>query len=104
MLVEVGGSWCIWCHIMDKFFEQHPKIATLRDKNFVTVAVNFSPENQNQAVLGRYPEIPGYPHLFVLSADGQLLRSQRTRDLEEGNGYNAKQFEQFLMKWSPKSP
>ena len=102
VLIEVGGKWCIWCRIMDGFFQQHPDLSELREKNFVTVAVNFSPDNQNKAVLSRFPKIPGYPHLFVLDADGTLLHSQNTSDLEEGRGYNAKRFQKFLLKWSPK--
>ncbi len=101
VLVEVGGKWCVWCRIMDSFFEQHPDMAELRDKNYVTVYVNFSKENENQAVLGRYPEIRGYPHLFVLSSEGKLLHSQNTSELEEGRGYNLHRFRDFLLKWAP---
>jgi hypothetical protein len=86
---------------MDDFFRQHPDVAELRDRNFVTVPVNFSPENQNKRVLGRYPKIPGYPHLFVLDAEGKLLHSQNTSELEEGRGYNLMRFRDFLLKWAP---
>lgn len=101
VLVEVGGKWCIWCRIMDDFFRQHPDMAELRDRNFVTVPVNFSPENENKGVLGRYPKVPGYPHLFVLDAEGKLLHSQNTSELEEGRGYNLTRFRSFLQKWAP---
>jgi thiol:disulfide interchange protein len=101
VLVEVGGKWCVWCRNLEKFFDQHADIAALRDKGFVTIAVNFSPENKNAALLGRYPKIPGYPHLFVLNAEGKLLHSQNTSELEEGRGYNAKKVEAFLLKWAP---
>ena len=32
--------------------------------------VNKSDENDNTDFLGNYPEIPGYPHFFVLDQDG----------------------------------
>jgi thioredoxin-related protein len=101
VLVEVGGEWCIWCHHMDDFFEQNPALLELREKNFVMVKVNFSDENKNEQVLSRYPEIQGYPHLFVLDGDGKLLHSQDTGELEEGKSYNLARFTAFLEEWAP---
>ncbi len=63
--------------------------------------LNFSPENENRAVLSRYPAIPGYPHIFVLDTDGKLLHSQGTAELEEGQSYNLQRFTAFLEKWAP---
>jgi thioredoxin-related protein len=101
VLVEVGGEWCIWCHIMDDFFEKNRALLDLREKHFVMVKVNFSDENKNEPVLSRYPEIPGYPHIFVLDGDGKLLHSQNTAELEEGKSYNLARFTAFLEKWAP---
>jgi thiol:disulfide interchange protein len=103
VLVEVGGEWCIWCHIMDDFFEKNRELLDLREKSFVMVKVNFSEENKNEQVLSRYPEIQGYPHLFVLDRDGKLLHSQDTAELEEGKGYNLTKFTAFLQKWAPEN-
>jgi thiol:disulfide interchange protein len=102
VLLDVGGEWCSWCHIMDHFFDAHPELSALRDKNFVFVRVNFSPENENKAVLSRYPEIVGYPHLFVLDSDGKLLRDQRTNVLESGSSYDLSRFMAFLTEWAPR--
>jgi thiol:disulfide interchange protein len=101
VLLDVGGKWCIWCRIMDDYFETHADLLKLRDENFVTVKVNFSPENENKEVLSKYPEIPGYPHLFVLDSEGKLIQSQGTGELEEGKSYNKEKFVGFLRKWSP---
>ncbi|HKQ53575.1 MAG TPA: thioredoxin family protein [Pyrinomonadaceae bacterium] len=99
VLVEVGGEWCIWCHMMDDFFEKNPAVLDLREKNYVMVKVNFSDENKNEPLLSRYPQIKGYPHIFVLDGDGQLLHSQDTGELEQGKGYNRSKFTAFLEKW-----
>jgi thioredoxin-related protein len=104
ILLEVGGEWCSWCHIMDRYFDQNPNLTKLRDTNYVTVKINFSKENENEKFLGRYPKIPGYPHLFVLESDGKHLHSQFTADLEEGQSYNLQKFTKFLETWAPKSP
>jgi thioredoxin-related protein len=100
VLLEVGGEWCKWCHIMDRYFQDHPKLTQLRDLNYVTVKVNFSEENLNEKVLSRYPKIPGYPHIFILDTDGKVLQSQNTGELEEDQTYNIDKFTAFLTKWA----
>lgn len=101
VLVEVGGEWCIWCHIMDAYFEKNPELLAYREKNFVMVKVNFSEENKNEPVLSTYPAINGYPHIFVLERDGKFLHSQDTGLLEEGKSYNLDKFMTFLKEWAP---
>ena len=102
VLVEIGGEWCTWCHIMDRFFAAHPDLKRIRDANFVWLKVNFSKENPNEALLARWPKVAGYPHLFVLGADGQVLQSQDTSLLEAGKDYDPAAFRAFLTNWSPK--
>ena len=102
VLVDVGGNWCGWCHEMERFVDAHADLRALRDRNFVTVKVNYSPENKNEAVLSRYPKIPGYPHLYVLDQTGALLHSQNTVEIEDGKtSYDLDKFMAFLKKWAP---
>ena len=101
ILLDVGGEWCGWCHTLDRFFKEHASLKSLRDQNYIWVKVNVSPENENKAVLSRYPEIKGYPHLFVLEEDGELLYSQDTSPLELGASYDLQKFFTFLRKWAP---
>ena len=100
VLVDVGGEWCIWCHILDKFFDQNPTLLEYREQNFVMVKINYSPENKNEKFLSRYPKIPGFPHLFILDTKGKLLHSQDTSELEEGKSYNLDKFSAFLKRWA----
>ena len=100
VLLEVGGEWCSWCHHLDDFFQAHPDLTGMRDKSFVTLKINFSEENPNKEVLGQYPAIDGYPHLFVLASDGTLVHSQDTGALEEGKSYNLDKFTTFLAYWA----
>lgn len=102
VLVEIGGEWCSWCHIMDRFFAANPEIKRIRDANFIWLKVNFSKENRNEALLARWPKVAGYPHLFVLDANGRLLRSQDTGELEAGKDYDPVAFRAFLVEWSPR--
>jgi thiol:disulfide interchange protein len=101
IILDVGGEWCSWCHLLDKFLAAHSSLSALRDQNYIWVKVNYSPENQNKALLSKYPKIPGYPHLFVLDANGRFLHSQDTQFLEEGKGYNLERMAAFLERWKP---
>ena len=103
VLLDVGGEWCSWCHIFDAFFEHNARLLELRNKNFIMLKINVSQKNSNSKFLSHYPSIPGYPHLFVLDANGKLLQSQRTDQLERGSSYDPSKVEAFLNKWAPKS-
>lgn len=71
------------------------------EKQFLIMKVTYDEENRNEAFLKAYPNVPAYPHFFVLESDGALLHSQGTAELEEGRGYNEEVFLAFLAKWKP---
>ena len=102
IILDVGGEWCIWCHRIDAFIEGHQDISDFLHNNFVEMKVNYSTENKNEEFLSKYPQIPGYPHFFVLNKDGNLLHSQDTGKLEGGKDYNPEKFMAFLKEWTPK--
>src|SRR5437899_2751587 len=54
ILLVVGGEWCSWCHTLDHYFESNPGLTALRDRNYITLKINWSPENMNEKVLSRY--------------------------------------------------
>jgi thiol:disulfide interchange protein len=101
VIVDVGGEWCVWCHVLDGFIESNPDVRALVDENYVVVKVNWSRENKNEAFLSRWPAVDGYPHLFVLDGSAKLLHSQNTGVLESGRGYDKAKFVEFLRKWAP---
>jgi thioredoxin-related protein len=101
VLLDVGGEWCIWCHRLDTLFAKNPDLNQFLHKNFVVVKVNYSKENKNEALFSKYPEIPGYPHLFVLDSSGRLLCSQDTGELESGKGHDPQKVMAFLETWAP---
>ncbi|HEV2221068.1 MAG TPA: thioredoxin family protein [Casimicrobiaceae bacterium] len=100
VIVDVGGEWCPWCHILDRFIAAHPGVSARIQAHFVWVKVNFSKENRNEALLSRWPKIEGYPHLFVLDANGALLHSEDTSKLEAGRSYDPAKVAAFLDRWS----
>ena len=103
IILLVGGEWCIWCKILQDFLVQNRDIKQQWEENYITIKVYFGPENQNESFLSQYPQIKGYPHLFVLDADGRLLHSQRTAELESRQSYSKKKVTTFLESWKPRS-
>jgi thiol:disulfide interchange protein len=102
ILLKVGGEWCVWCHIMDKFFDDNAALEQARVANFVTLKVNYSPANKNEKFLSKFPKVKGYPHLFILDKNGKLLHSQDTETLESGKSYSLAAMTEFITRWSPK--
>ena len=105
IVLDVGGEWCSWCHLLDAFVEGNAEIRSFRDANYVWMKVNYSEDNENAAFLSQFPQIKGYPHLFVLDAQGKLLHSQFTGELEadkgQPKGYNREKFVSFMKDWAP---
>jgi thioredoxin-related protein len=99
ILLQVGGEWCSWCHLLDEFVHTNQAISASLQSNFLVLKVNYSTENNNADFLSKFPAIPGYPHLFVLDSDGSFLHSQGTEELEEGRGYSEQAFLAFIDKW-----
>jgi thiol:disulfide interchange protein len=102
IMLELGGDWCVWCTYMDEFYSTHADILEYRAKNYVLVKVNVSDKNSNVKFLSQYPEVIGYPHIYILDSDGTFLHSQNTSDLEDGaDSYIPEVFMAFLQKWAP---
>ena len=102
ILLDVGGEWCSWCHKLDKFFQENRDVSDFLYSKFIVVKVNYSKENKNEKFLSKYPEVQGYPHLFVLNSKGKLLHSQETGALESGDHHDHDKVFNFLKKWAPK--
>ena len=98
VLVDVGGEWCPWCHILDRFVAANADVKKIVDENYVWLRLNWSPQNRNEAVLSRWPRVKGYPHLFVLDGDGRLVHSQDTGQLEAGKDYDKDKVLAFLRQ------
>jgi thioredoxin-related protein len=103
ILLEVGGEWCIYCRILNKTIHDDERLTRRLHDSFVVIKVNFSPDVRNEAFLSRYPQIPSYPHLFLLDADGKLLLSQTPDDFVKDNRYVPELILAFLENWAPKN-
>jgi thioredoxin-related protein len=98
VLVVAGGEWCSWCHYLEAFLKKNPAIDGELHRAFVPVKVYFGEENKNATFFSRLPKANGYPHFWVIAADGKVLKSVNTATLEDGGkSYDKKQFLKFIQ-------
>lgn len=102
VFIQAGGNWCIWCIRFHDLVNATPELKDYLDKNYVTVLLNWSPENKNEAVFKKleYPGRFGFPVFMVLNGDGKLIHTQNSAYLEEGNGHSVKKIMEFLKNWN----
>lgn len=98
VFVDVGGEWCSWCHIFDRFVASHSQVQKLLGERYVLVKVNYSPQQRNEHLLWRFPKAKGYPHFYVLDATGRVLASQASAELEAGDDYDEAKVVAFLSR------
>ena len=102
ILIEVGGDWCKWCHVLESFLNKNSGIKKQLQQTFVFLKVNVSEENYNEAFLKVFPRPLGYPHMYVTEKNGKLLLSKDTADFFVNRKYSAKQFKAFFKRWAIK--
>ena len=102
VFVKVGGNWCGWCKLYDKFSNSDEDIALIMRQEYITVLANWSPENRNLKAMNYLgaPQRFGYPVFIILDGNGNVLHTQDTALLEEGRGYNKNHVLRFLKVWT----
>jgi thiol:disulfide interchange protein len=103
VLIMVGGNWCRWCKLFEKFKNLNSKVDSAINNGFVFLHINYSKENKNLDVLQTlsYPQRFGFPVFLVLDANGTRLHTQNSAYLEEGDGYSEQKIINFLNHWNP---
>jgi thioredoxin-related protein len=100
ILVVVGGDWCGWCEILDRFLVRDADARTAFERSFVVLKVNMSSQNQNAAFLSGFPDSRGYPDFFILESNGAYLGRQRTDVLEAERDYDRARMVAFAERWA----
>jgi len=103
VLIEVGGDWCTWCHILDNFLKNHPVVASRIHNTFVVLKVNISDANDNAKFMETLPSARGYPHMYIADSSGTVLHSQDTAQFLVNKEYSEQQFILFLDYWQNQS-
>jgi len=100
VLVEVGGDWCSWCHLLDRFLDEHPALQARMHQTFVLLKVNVDEADGNSEFLAVFPRPLGYPHMYITATDGTILSSRDTAEFLQDGRYSEQHFRAFLDRWS----
>jgi hypothetical protein len=99
-LVIAGGDWCIWCHWLDAYLVANVDVNDALKETFIVMKIYFGERGRNEQFFATLPRAIGYPHFWVLDAEGKLLVSQNTVAFEDGGeSYNKGNFMAFIEKW-----
>ncbi len=99
VLIEVGGDWCSWCFVLDRFIKDNSRLESRLHQIFVVLKVNISEKNDNSEFMAVFPPAQGYPHMYVTDSSGNILSSQDTADFRENNNYSEVRFMDFIDHW-----
>ncbi len=105
VLLMIGGNWCRWCRMFQKFIDADATIDSLIKTDYVMEHINYSKEYKNLPVLNSldYPQRFGYPVFVVLDANGKRIHTQNSAYLEQGEGYSKERILEFLKQWNVRS-
>jgi hypothetical protein len=104
VLLISGGDWCSWCHYLAAFLESEPALDAALHEVFVVQKVYVGDQNMNDAFFAELPKAAGAPHFWVLSPHGELLASQNTLPLEDGDkSYDRAKLSAFIEQWRERS-
>ncbi len=77
ILLDIGASWCHWCHVMDEGTYSDPEVARLLLQDFVAVKVDRDehPEidRRYQRQVGALTGEGGWPLTAFLTPDGEVF-------------------------------
>jgi thioredoxin-related protein len=99
VLIEVGGDWCSWCHVLDRFIKNNPDVEKRLHEMFVVLKVNISDANDNAEFVSGFPAAKGYPHMYITDSKGTILYSQDTSYFRENKKYSKQRFMAFFEHW-----
>src|SRR6266487_5692958 len=69
ILLDITGSWCHWCHVMDETSYSDPVIVTVVNKNFIPVRV----DTDKRPDVNRRYNLGGWPTTAFLDGEGRII-------------------------------
>ena len=69
ILLDIKGSWCHWCHVMDKTSYSDPSIIDALNKKFVPIRV----DTDKRPDVNRRYNMGGWPTTAFLDANGKII-------------------------------
>ena len=96
ILVNVGGSWCGWCRVLDEAFQKNADLRSARDRYYVALHIHYGEKNRNECALRELPEAKTYPMVYVLDQTGGVLHANDTTAWQYAGGYDPARVQAFL--------
>src|SRR5713226_492507 len=69
ILLDIKGSWCHWCHVMDNTSYSDPAIISMINKNFFPVTA----DTDKRPDVNRRYNMGGWPTTAFLDSDGKII-------------------------------
>jgi uncharacterized protein len=69
ILLDIKGSWCHWCHVMDDTSYSDPSIVDALNKKFVPIRV----DTDKRPDVNRRYNMGGWPTTAFLDSDGKII-------------------------------
>ncbi len=78
ILLDIGATWCHWCHVMDRETYEDNEVAALVAEKFIAVRIDRDRQPEIDAHFQRNPALidshgGGWPLTVVLTPDGDML-------------------------------
>jgi len=103
VLLVFGANWCPWCRRLDYLMKHDPTVLATLDAGFHLVHVDAGERHSdtNRAIDQAYghPIQNGLPVLVVLNAQGEVVHTQETGALEQGDHHDPAKVLEFLRRF-----
>lgn len=99
VLVMVGGDWCVWCFLLDRYLRSDAEATRILYGEFEVLRVYYGEDNTNDTFLATFPEFEMFPHFFVVGSDGRVLASIPADVLIADAKYDIGRIRTFAARW-----
>lgn len=89
VLIQWGGNWCSWCHLLHAKFKSDPALKKELLYEYDLVLVDAGKDGKNLDVAAMYKAdvvSGGYPYLTILDPAGNVIANQETGSFETKGG------------------
>ncbi len=99
VLLDIGASWCHWCHVIDRESYEDPKLAAIINERFVAIKVDRDErpdvDARYQAAVGALTGSGGWPLTAFLTPEGKVFYGGTY--FPPRDAYNRPSFEHVLL-------
>src|SRR2546425_10203256 len=82
ILLDIGATWCHWCHVIDRESYEDPELAAVINDRFVAIKVDRDErpdiDARYQQAVGAIAGQGGWPLTAFLTPDGRCSTEART--------------------------